>query len=478
MAELDPDTPISVCSRKKGGQICNTEFPLIKENLKIARPEIPQLAALCPQCGQSKLLDKETSEELAELYFKEEIAQALASPARKDDDPGGLSPEDFAPSGRLAETLEESMTLLGYNEKKWKAKVEMLKKFVKSNPMYQTESGLQFLLNSVGVDPIHIPLLVSQVLNTQRSAMPLPGASFPPGPGAFPFPVSGGGTPSLQGFGVHTTPQGQVIVIPPAAVPPAPTRVDDSDPEEIIEEKLDKNGNVVGRTIRRRGRVVPEESDGTDRLIQAITLLKDLGLVGQPAQARTETSDETRRILETMVELKTKLAALEGGGSSRVIEELEERYETQIEDLQRRLEEERESRRQNELSGLKAQLRAIEDRLANPPNTTSTAGVTDTQAKLNAQTANLRTVTSTMESVGSRILEPLVEMQKAQIQMNSVLMLRNLELQDHVAPGTYLGTIGPQKPPTDTEVQDKLNVLEKRAAAIRETMGGTPEEQL
>ena len=63
---------------------CNTDIQLIRENLVVLRPEVPLLSAKCPECGKTRVLTKDISKELVELYSFLYIGYLLLDEAEKD----------------------------------------------------------------------------------------------------------------------------------------------------------------------------------------------------------------------------------------------------------------------------------------------------------------------------------------------------------------------------------------------------------
>jgi hypothetical protein len=69
-----------------------------------------------------------------------------------------------------------------------------------------------------------------------------------------------------------------------------------------------------------------------------------------------------------------------------------------------------------------------------------------------------------------KALDPIIKMQELQMRVNAVQMLRSMEIQDHVPPGTYLSTLqqsGAAREPPDDEVKQQVDSWRQRAKAAK-----------
>jgi hypothetical protein len=87
---------------------------------------------------------------------------------------------------------------------------------------------------------------------------------------------------------------------------------------------------------------------------------------------------------------------------------------------------------------------------------------------------SLETVTDKIEGLGQKILDPLAKLNETQIGMNHFLMLRQLEQQDKVAPGTYINAVNPSQQTVSRQDLDETvdRWKKKREAAQAAQQGG------
>ncbi|MDO9356563.1 MAG: hypothetical protein Q7T55_22890, partial [Solirubrobacteraceae bacterium] len=116
----------------------------------------------------------------------------------------------------------------------------------------------------------------------------------------------------------------------------------------------------------------------------------------------------------------------------------------------------------DELSNLRGDIASLRDRRSGDA---PAAGLSDTQFGTHTQHKNLETVTESVTHVGDRITTPLNEILKNQQKMNSLLLVRDIEKQDGVAPGTYMRVLMPTVSPGEGEVNATVKKWEEKAAA-------------
>jgi soluble cytochrome b562 len=463
------------CTRKmKGGGKCNAEIPLTEENLKLMRPEVPIVTAICPVCRASNPFDKEASTMLRDQFFPDSIGQTSGeSPVEAPPkDENEVTPEDFMPSVTIGAGIEKAMGLLGYKSAKWQEKIKAIKEFTRTNQLYQTPEGLQQLLFMMQIEASHVPLIVKQAFGTLT--LP-PDMNVCSAPGTHTAQLQG--TPS--GYTIHTTPQGQVIVIPPANTPP-PAQAGQqviplSGDMEVVEERVDSKGNVVSRIIRRPSEKTKDTKE-TD-LLTTIRTLKELGIISQPKPEDPETTKFLAAIL----------AQMEANNQARANEQKEERAEPAPESPERRkfqesidhlnsrfdkLEEEK--KKKGELDELQKtiteQIGLVRENLRGEIQAIKSAKderpgfqYPPERADLAARGETLRTVTSAVENMSTKLLDPVLKTLNAQVDMNKILVLRQMEQQDMVAPGTYMRAVQPAQPQTDAEVKKTVDQWKERA---------------
>lgn len=475
---------ILVCNRKKkGGELCATEIPLVKENLKVTKPEVPLVSSICPSCGLYRILDGETSKRLAEQFFKDEISAALAGSGKvlpADSHPTGGEdgvppPPALNPSEDFAKRVVNTLIMLGYGVKSWEPRLASIKEFVMQVPTYQAPEGLRMLLHAMGIDPMKSQLVIQRIfqgvemLRDQQVLGPQPGTGW----GALPYGgLSGGGSmvhaPPGNFPTVQMTPGGPVIVMP-AQGQVVPAR--ESNPDAItVEEKMDEHGNVKSRVIRGPREKVMGGAQGADgTLIQTIGMLKDLGLI-------REQKDETphlEKFMGGMVEIVKEMA--------KKNDELMTRYESSMGGTKRG----RDDETRDEISGLREELKKVTDtqqqsvvnsvmnRLGSIEARLSgsepiPAGLTEEQARAIQEQRNVKTFIETVERLGDRILEPVVELNKQQARINALMAVRQMAYQDGVPPEYYLRALSPSVEPPSDEVAARVAEWRNKAEMIRQ----------
>ena len=158
----DSDGATVICARKTSEGKCGVEIELLKENLVVMRPEVPLLAAICPVCGGSNILKKVLSIQLVDDFFEGSVEDVEI-----EEDP--MLPV----SESIADKVANALKLVGYEGKKWKKPVSVIKEFVQTVPMYQQPEGLQQLLATWKIDAHHIPLIIQRVFGSTEMQPPI-----------------------------------------------------------------------------------------------------------------------------------------------------------------------------------------------------------------------------------------------------------------------------------------------------------------
>lgn len=475
---------VIICNRKrKGGELCGTEIPFVKENFKVTKPEVPLISCICPECGMHKILDGETSKRLAEQFFKDEIATALAGSGKvlpADSHPAGGEdgvppPPALNPSEDFAKRVVNTLIMLGYGVKSWEPRLASIKEFVMQVPTYQAPEGLRMLLHAMGIDPMKSQLVIQRIfqgvemLRDQQVLGPQSGTGWgtlpygaPPGAGSMVH-APPGNYPTVQ-----MTPGGPVIVMP-AQAQVVPAR--ENNPDAVtIEEKLDEHGNVKSRVIRGPREKLMGGGQGADAtLIQTIGMLKDLGLIRE----QKDEAPQIEKFMGGMVEIVKEMA--------KKNDELMNRYESSMGGTKRGRDEET----RDEISGLREELKKVTDtqqqsvvnsvmnRLGSIEARLSGAdpmppGLTEEQARIIQEQRNVKAVLDTMERVGDRILEPMVELNKMQAKLQGLMNIRQMAYQDGVPPEYYLRAIAPASEPPSEEVASRVAEWRQRAEMVRQ----------
>lgn len=445
------------CTRKD----CGCEIVLNKDNLIITRPEVPLLAAKCPECSKTRMLTKELSIELVALYFEGELEELLDSESCEDG--------PLMPSEDLGTIVEDTLILLGYKGKSWKDKVKAIVEFVRSSATYQNPQGLHQLLAAWKVDSRHIPMIIEKVFGepvcqSNMTQYNIPGSSGLPQPN-YPGLPAAQPTQLGAGYSMAQTPQGQIVVIPPPTPPVSSSKSNDSDDTIIIEEKLGKGGQVISRVIKQKANqtAAPEQKNSVDDFASMLGVMKDLGVLGKEPEPVPEPTPMSPEIAQTLDKISSALAGMTNNQSSARVDREErvsdsdKQHQIELKALSDEIARMREDKHAAEMNYLRDEMRSMRD-----SNNTNT-GLNDFQFEVGSKQQNLQTLTGVFESTGNKLIEPLVEMQKMQAQLNGLFTIRQLEADDQVPAGTYIGAITPKKEVSDEEVSDTLATWRARA---------------
>jgi len=440
---------------------CDTEIPLIRDNLVVLRPEVPLLSAKCPECGKTRVLTKDISKELVELYFKGDIEEMM-----EFDDMGCDGP--LMPSKDLSKLVEETLDLLGYSGKKWKSKVKAITEFVKSGSTYQTPQGLHQLLAAWKIDSQHIPMIVQKVFGTiEGSQMPQYNFSQTAGyqaPNYIGAPF-GQPTPIGSGYGMAQTPQGQIVVIPPPTPPASLSSKKDDEDMIIIEEKVGTSGKVTSRVIKQKPQKPPEPAEqksGLSEFGAMVTMLKEMGVIGNESPPEPLPPVVSPEITATLEKIGNVLNALSAAQSPAYTERPEsvasQQYKDELKGLNDEIKKMRDDQHKDEITSLRNEISAMRNSISNAPAT----GLNDAQFEISSKQQNLQTITQAIESTGSKLVEPMIQMQTMQSKLQGMMAVRQLEISDNVVPGTYMRAITPTEEVSDAEVSDTLQTWRDR----------------
>jgi hypothetical protein len=92
---------------------------------------------------------------------------------------------------------------------------------------------------------------------------------------------------------------------------------------------------------------------------------------------------------------------------------------------------------------------------------------------LETRRKSLETVTDKLEGLGAKILDPIAKLNETQISMNHFLVLRQLEQQDQVTPGTYISAVNPtQQTVTRQDLDDTVERWRQKKEAARAAQQG------
>uniref|UniRef100_A0A6M3LZK9 Uncharacterized protein n=1 Tax=viral metagenome TaxID=1070528 RepID=A0A6M3LZK9_9ZZZZ len=450
---------------------CDTDIPLVKENLIVVRPEVPLLSAQCPECGKTRVLNKGVSKELSVLYFESELFNELEA---SEDGP-------LMPSMDLSQMVTETLKLLGYRGNRWDQKIKAIGEFVKDSSTYQNPQGLHTLLAAWKVDSQHIPMIVQKVFGSIESQPSQ--YNFNPNIGSMgPIPNYTGmpskPVPMGAGYTMQQTPQGQVIIIPPAPpATPAPQPQRESDDTVTIVETVE-DGKVVSRTIKQKasaqsGVPAAEQKSSADELKSVMDVLKDFGVIGSTTNPGPSPQAASPEITKTLEKISSVLATIGNERSSAHLDSTDResaattQYKNELKALNDEIKKMREDQHKVEMSSLKDEVSAMRRLVENAPAN----GLSDFQFGVDSKQKNLKMISDVVASTGNKIVEPLIELQMMQGRFNGLLAVRQLELEDKVAPGTYLSALATKQDVPDEVVSNTLKTWRERAGSVRESDG-------
>jgi len=493
---------------------CGQEYRFSRETLSIFKPNIPLLNSKCPYCSKSSVLDKDRSIALIDQFFPEEYAEyketgtwpgyvtkekpadkrpetaqvqskGEASESGGDDGADGTMgwvqpPPVQSPSAALADRVEKTLLLLGYKGKAWQEKLRAVKELVSTTLTYQNPQGLVALLGSMGIDAVHAQIVLQRVFKgvegvqeqkMQQIFAGLGGDYTLPGNSPASIPIVIGG----EGIGkptVHQTPQGSVIIMPAvdtrAKEPESrtvPGRV------EVIEE-LDDKGRVKAR--RYIGGVpdsMQPAGDPEEKFLEKMLKMRDLFGPKEQSAAPQQRDDALMSVMQSIADTVQLLGrridqsdqrSTAIGEESQALLELRE----QLHRTEEKLDEERQRAAENRVKVLEEEVRNL--------RTGRGANVSDHQAELGFRKDSLETVVGAVESLGTRVVEPLVEMNKVQVKLQALLMAREMARQDGANPADYIKAMSPAPEPTSQEVQATVDKWKQRADSARATQEDKP----
>jgi hypothetical protein len=136
-----------------------------------------------------------------------------------------------------------------------------------------------------------------------------------------------------------------------------------------------------------------------------------------------------------------------------------QQYKTEMKELNNEIKQMRDEQHTAEMSSLRSEINALRNHATNAPP----SGLNDFQFEIDSKQKNLQTITSAVESTGSKLIEPLIEMQSMQAKLSGMLAVRQLEMADQVPPGTYASAIAPKKELSNDEVSSTLKTWRERA---------------
>lgn len=451
---------------------CENDFePESQDQLGVYNAKTRILLAKCPKCTESIRLNRADSDRLIELYpdLMKEIEQIKVEKNRKKNEP------EEAPANDFEDKFRRALAIYGLNQNKYEPKIKAILDLIERTG--SSRDWLKYYLQKFTLtNKQNIDSIVDYVFIDEDA-----GGAVPPRPtlgqnysgGFIQQPIPGGGfllIPSMQ------QPQnqypGQPIIINPGGNQ-GDRNVRESGDEGTITEVLDDEGKVTKRIIKGGARQVAVADKPEDQTLKIITMLKEVGLI-QPQQQRTEPQtakvpDEIRQTLEQLKDAITVMStSMQGRSAKSENEEIKQmsatvnRLTEQIQTYEKEKRDNETKSLKDELSQVKVMISDIRDRRSGDAPAT---GLSDVQFGTHTQHKNLETVTESITHMGDRITQPMNEILKNQQKMNSLLLVRDIEKQDGVAPGTYMKVLMPAASPGEGEVKATVERWQQKAAS-------------
>ena len=451
----DSDGATVICARKTSDGKCGIEIELIEENLKVMRPSVPLLCAICPECGYSNALKKDVSIQLVDEIFG-------GSVVGEDVEVDPMAP----PSDSIADKVISSLALFGYEGKKWNKSIKVIKKFVSTHTRYQNKEGLAQLLATMKIDAHYIPLVADLVFGEDVNP-PIGQFGVPSPMGQLPTPATQFGSSAYQGYPQYQMNQGMPGgQQPPVIVMPSqPTQSVVSNDDGVTVEETVKNGEVVKRIIKQKAGVVEAPKSEMDSMIGMVAMMKELGVIGNKEPTPPPAPAVPKEVLDTLSAMSAAIAKIGDGQNNSADDRAYKRESDQraeVRTMADKLDTIRNEHHAAEMDAMRRQMDSFEDIAKNGPKD----GLNDNQFKVHAQSDNLKTVTCAIEGMGEQIVGPLVKLQTMQAEMSAMMMMRNLEGQDGVANGTYSSMVPNQEVPEEQVVED-LQKWKKKADGVK-----------
>jgi hypothetical protein len=448
------------CQRKNSkGEICNADIPIL-ESYYIVQAQAPQIGVKCPECNKPTTLSIANTKAYVEMYSQ--LRQEIEAAARYEIEQESPMEEEFS------EKIIRFLEVLGYKGNKWSTAKTAIREFIDNMPSYQTPQGVTTVLTNFKISPHHIPLVVARVFGDQQNTPTMPfimqnTPQTPPFIPSIPTPsqpqyYQPPQQPQPQYYQQQPThyqpphyqpppqPQSQSVPIQTSSQPDLSNRT-------IIKEKLDEEGNIIEREIippktEQAQPVQPAQQQASplEAVKEVIEMLNITGVFNKP-----EMPDITGTIKELEEKIEQKIEAVKQTPSTTENEELKTLRE-ELKTLQQQL---INTQREQERAEFQKQIEALNQKIEKL-HETPTGTLTDTQYEHKTR-ENLEKIRSeTLEKMGSTLLTPILEMQKNQAQIQTIMAIRMMEQQDNVPPGTYVNTIA-QKPIPDETVEGDLN---------------------
>ncbi len=453
---------------------CKEEFEILNsDDIRIFQPNARTLSVKCNKCNKNSRLTAEKSAILFERFpeLEDELEKVKSEKVNRDIESDQVTIGDFE------EKFRDSLSIFGLDGKKYKNKIDAIVKLIERTG--SSKEWLRYHMQRLSfTNQKTIESVVDLVYLDENDQGNMP-----------PRPVNSQG--QVPGYITQHLPGGQVILIPqnqpsqmqsgiqPIIIDRGGDRSDrvvrDSNDESTVIEELDDEGKVKKRIIKGGSKHAAQTEKQEDQTLRIITMLKDFGLIQTPHN-RTEqqTSSVPDEIRDTLAQLKDAIIVLGSPNRDQTSkpqnEEIKQMSAT-VSKLTEQIQQYEKEKRDKENQTLRDELAEVKNMIANIDtrrgSDVAAAGLSDAQFGLHTQNKNLTTVTESVEHFGDRITAPMNEILRNQQKMNSLLLVRDIEKQDGVAPGTYMKVLTPTISPNDGEVQNTVKRWQDKAASIK-----------
>ena len=422
---------------------CGAEIPVIDCYI-IVQAETPQISVKCPECNKVITLSKAKSIAYAKAYpqIQEDLDNAAGYKLGEIDET-----EDFG--GRLMQLLDA----FGYKGSKYTQMKTIIRSMIDMVPGYQNQQALYQLLLTRTVKPMDAQQ-ISQLMCMEDSqqmmfgGLPQPPAQLPYMDPHQQFPQQLQPQYPQQQYPQQQYPQQQYPQQPQVVVQqPAPQQ--QAEDGILITEKLDDDGKVVERTIRQpkteHPDVQPAQTDQISQFKDMINTLVDAGIVNtnQPDAPQPVTAEDLAAAATAYLEHGTP-----------------KKDDGRVDNLLSEMKALREDLDKKDKDSMKERINQLEKESGKPRHDLSDAQFTDNVRK-DVEVIRVDAVKETLNT----IVKPLFEMQANQSKLQTLMMLRQLEQQDHAPPGSYSAMFG-STAISDESVKSDLDRWKGRATQV------------
>ena len=442
MAGKQEEPPATIkCTNKD----CGAEIPVIDCYI-IVQPETPQISVKCPECNKVITLSKAKT-----------IAYAKAYPQIQEDldNAAGYKLGEIDEMDDFGERVMHILEGFGYKGSKHSKMKTVVRSMIDTVPGFQNHQALCQLLISRHVSPMDAQQISQLACAEPNQPVMIGGLLQPPMQQPYmdpqqqfqqqPYPQQFQQQPYPQQFQQYPQQQypqqPQVVVQQPAA--------HNSDDEILITEKLDDDGKVVERTIRQpktdHPDTQPTQTDQIAQFKELINVMVDAGIVNtnQPDVPQPLTADDLAATVAAYLEHSTP-------------EKDDERVDSLLSEM-RGL---REDMDKKDKDSMAARINQLEQDAGKPRHDLSDTQYTENVRK-DVEGMRVDAVKETLNT----IIKPIFELQANQGKLQTLMMIRQLEQQDRVEPGSYARMFG-SKAISDESVKSDLGRWKDRAEQV------------